>query len=74
VPARRNLKGQPTGHQGQGGGYEDCTTVLYDLASDYNQQKPFRDEKIEARLLGLMAGLMRRNEAPAEAFSRLGLQ
>lgn len=73
VPARRNAKGQPTGHQGQGGGYEDCTTVLYDLETDYEQQRPFRDAKIEARLLKLMDGLMRQNEAPPEAFSRLGL-
>ncbi len=73
VPARRNVKGQPTGHQGQGGGYEDTTTVLYDLQDDYAQQKPFRDDAIEARLLGLMAELMRKNDAPAEAFSRLGL-
>ena len=73
VPARRNVKGQPTGHQGQGGGYEDTTTVLYDLETDYAQQKPFRDAAIEARLLTLMADIMRRNEAPPEAFTRLGL-
>jgi hypothetical protein len=34
VPARRNAKGQPVGHTGQGSGYEDTTTVLFDLASD----------------------------------------
>ena len=71
--ARRNVKGQPVGHVGQGGGYEDTTTVLYDLENDPDQLRPFRDEKIEARLLGLMADLMRRNEAPPEAFLRLGL-
>ncbi|MDA1261014.1 MAG: sulfatase [Planctomycetota bacterium] len=74
VPARRNLKGQPVGHLGQGGGYEDTTTVLYDLEKDPEQQRPFRDEAIEARLLGLMDELMRQNEAPPEAFVRLGLQ
>ena len=73
VPARRNDKGQPTGHQGQGGGYEDTTTVLYDLHADYDQQRPFRDEAIEARLKTSMAEVMRRNDAPAEAFTRLGL-
>src|SRR3546814_4283373 len=52
VPARRNDRGQPTGHQGQGGGYEDTTTVLYDLDSDYTQQRPFRDPAIEQRLQG----------------------
>lgn len=73
VPARRNDKGQPTGHQGQGGGYEDTTTVLYDLHDDPEQQRPFRDPAIEERLLRLMAGIMQRNEAPVEAFERLGL-
>jgi arylsulfatase A-like enzyme len=74
VPARRNVKGQPTGHQGQGGGYEECTTVLYDLHADPGQEKPFRDEAVEGRLLKLMTGLLARNEAPVEAFTRLDLQ
>ena len=73
VPARRNAKGQPAGHQGQGNGYEDTTTVLFDLRDDPEQLKPFRDDAIEARLLDLMAQLMRANEAPPEAFIRLGL-
>ena len=73
VPARRNVKDQPVGHVGQGGGYEDTTTVLFDLHSDPEQQKPFRDEIIETRLLGLLGQLMQRNEAPEEAFLRLGL-
>jgi hypothetical protein len=73
VPARRNVKDQPVGHVGQGGGYEDTTTVLYDLKADPNQEKPFRDDAIEARLLAAMAKLMRRNDAPEEAFARLGL-
>ena len=74
MPARRNLSGQPVGHLGQGGGYEDTTTVVYDLFQDPTQQQPFRDEAIEARLLDLMAALMSRNEAPPEAFARLDLQ
>ena len=74
VPARRNLKGQPVGHLGQGGGYEDTTTVLYDMAKDPTQQRPFRDPEIEARLLRLMRDLMLKNEAPPEAFTRLGLE
>ena len=73
VPARRNDRGQPTGHQGQGGGYEDTTTVLYDLEADPAQDKPFRDPAIEARLQASMARVMARNDAPAEAFTRLGL-
>jgi hypothetical protein len=73
VPARRNSKGQPTGHQGQGGGYEDTTTVLYDLLTDPQQQQPFRDAVIEKRLLAQMAKLMQANEAPIEAYQRLDL-
>ena len=73
VPARRNLKGQPVGHLGQGGGYEDTTTVLYDLHADPEQQTPLQDPAVEQRLLGEIDSLMRRNEAPAEAFTRLGL-
>jgi arylsulfatase A-like enzyme len=74
VPARRNVKGQPVGHLGQGGGYEDTTTVLYDLETDPEQQRPFRDAAIEGQLLQQMAKLMRENEAPPEAFLRLGLE
>jgi len=73
VPARRNSKGQPTGHQGQGGGYEDTTTVLYDLHTDPQQQQPFRDAVIEKRLLAQMEKLMQDNEAPIEAYQRLDL-
>ncbi|MCD0501517.1 sulfatase [Bordetella petrii] len=73
VPARRNDRGQPTGHQGQGGGYEDTTTVLYDLDNDYAQQRPFRDPGIEQRLQALMMKIMRENDAPPEAYQRLGL-
>ena len=47
--------------------------MLFDLHTDPAQRQPFRDDAIEARLLGLMAGLMRANEAPPEAFTRLGL-
>ena len=73
VPARRNDSGQPTGHQGQGGGFEDTTTVLYDLETDYAQEQPFRDEAIERRLKQSMAQIMQLNDAPPEAFERLGL-
>ena len=73
VPARRNVAGQPVGHVGQGGGYEDTTTVLFDLKNDYEQLHPFRDADIETRLLKQMTRLMTENEAPPEAFLRLGL-
>ena len=47
--------------------------MLFDLLVDPEQLQPFRDEDIEKRLLDLMGGLMHANEAPPEAFTRLGL-
>jgi len=71
IPARRNAKGQPVGHLGQGGGYEDTQTVLYNLEEDPEQNHPFRDQKIESRMTLLLKKLMIKNEAPPEAFIRL---
>ena len=71
IPARRNAKGQPVGHLGQGGGYEDTQTVLYNLEEDPEQNHPFRDQKIESRMTLLLKELMIKNEAPPEAFVRL---
>ena len=73
VPGRRNADGQSVGHVGQGGGYEDTTTALYDLESDPGQLAPVANPTAEQRLLGLMRELMLKNEAPPEAFERLGL-
>lgn len=73
VPGRRNADGQSVGHIGQGGGYEDTTTVLYDLESDPRQLTPVTNPSAEQRLLSLMRELMLKNEAPPEAFARLGL-
>ena len=73
VPARRNAKGQPVGHTGQGSGYEDTTTVLFDLASDPAQLHPIRDAAVEQRLLAQIAAIMEKNDAPPEAFLRLDL-
>ena len=54
--------------------YEDTTTALYDLKNDPGQQTPIDDPATVRRLEGMMAALMRRNEAPPEAFTRIGLQ
>ena len=71
IPARRNNKGQPVGHLGQGGGYEDTQTVIYNLEKDPEQNHPFRDQEIEIRMTSLLKDLMIKNEAPPEAFARL---
>lgn len=44
---------------------------LYDLQRDPGQDKPIHDPAQEKRLIGLMASLMARNDAPPEAFHRL---
>lgn len=73
LPAKRNAAGQPCGHASQGG-YEDTTTVLYDLEADPNQEKPIDDPDVVARLEGFMTDILIRNQAPREAFTRIGLK
>ena len=51
----------------------ESDTRLYDVETDPGQERPLRDHPEEARLIDLMARLMRANEAPAEAFARLDL-
>jgi hypothetical protein len=48
--------------------------VLFDLEADPEQLHPVRDPALEARLERTMALLMAANEAPAEAFLRLGIE
>lgn len=58
---------------GQGARIADARTVLYDLQADPRQIAPVDDPEIEARLVAEMIGIMQRNEAPPEAYRRLGL-
>jgi arylsulfatase A-like enzyme len=51
----------------------ESDTRLYDLETDPGQQNPLRGSPEERRLLDLMTRLMRANDAPAEAFTRLDL-
>ncbi len=48
-------------------------TRLYDLRDDPGQLHPLADPAVEARMTALMVRLMRENNAPDEAFARLGL-
>jgi arylsulfatase A-like enzyme len=48
-------------------------TLLYDLASDPNQERPIVDDETELRMVGLLVELMRANDAPPSQFERLGL-
>jgi arylsulfatase A-like enzyme len=72
VPARRNQDGQPMGHTANWAFY-DCQTVLYDLQNDPDQSAPYRDPVEEKRLEDEMVKVMRANEAPPEAYTRLGI-
>ena len=51
----------------------ESDTRLYDLEADPGQEKPLQDGEIETRMIDLMRGLMTLNDAPPEAYSRLGL-
>jgi arylsulfatase A-like enzyme len=51
----------------------ESETRLYDLGSDPGQQSPLAEPDIEQTMISLMRDLMRANEAPPEAFSRIGL-
>ncbi|MHA1563724.1 MAG: sulfatase, partial [Alphaproteobacteria bacterium] len=70
MPARRASDGRVNVQ----GLYEDTTTVLYDIKTDPDQNTPIDDLTTIARLQKLMARLMHRNEAPQEAYRRIGLQ
>jgi hypothetical protein len=51
-----------------------AVTVLYDLENDPNQKTPIDEPATEARLIAEMIAIMQRNEAPPEAYARLGFE
>jgi hypothetical protein len=51
----------------------ESDTRLYDLQKDPGQEHAIRDQAQERRLIGLMTALMTSNDAPPEAFRRLGI-
>ena len=53
--------------------FQDSQTALFDLAEDPDQLTPIDDSEITQRFERLMHAAMTRNDAPAEAFARLGL-
>lgn len=69
IPARKAADGRVAGQ----GLIEDTTTVLYDLASDPGQNSPLDDPDIIAKMEQHLSRLLLRNEAPPEAWRRLGL-
>ncbi|MDP2118602.1 MAG: sulfatase [Hoeflea sp.] len=55
------------------GAFIENDTRLYDLAADPGQETPVKDADVEDRMCRLMAAMMRKLDAPAEAFERLSL-
>lgn len=64
----------PPERRGQGALIEDTETVLYDLQNDPEQNHPISDPEVEQRLITEMIAIMTRNEAPPEAYRRLGFE
>jgi len=48
-------------------------TVLFDLATDPEQEHPVIDDALELRMVGLLLDAMRANDAPPSQYERLGL-
>lgn len=48
-------------------------TLLYDLETDPEQNRPISDPDLELRMINLMLELMRANHAPPSQYERLGL-
>jgi hypothetical protein len=55
------------------GGSHKFGTILFDLDTDPQQQRPLVDETAEIRMMNLLLDLMRDNDAPHEQYDRLGL-
>lgn len=54
--------------------FQDTQTALYDTVNDPEQKHPITDRKTEARLVDQMLKMMQANDAPPEAYVRLGLE
>jgi hypothetical protein len=61
MPAAPPREGYEPGHE------------LYDLTSDPGQERPIRDDALEARFEELLRAQLRRVSAPEEHLARLGL-
>ena len=49
-------------------------TMLFRMDQDPAQLHPVNDPEQEARMLALMARLMRENDCPPEQFQRMGIE
>ncbi len=53
--------------------FHEFGNLLFDTETDPKQEHPISDPEVEKRLIGQLIRLMKENEAPAEQFTRLGL-
>jgi arylsulfatase A-like enzyme len=54
-------------------GFGDIGTVLFDLVDDPRQERPQRDEEVEARLRAGIAAVLAAHDAPGELLARYGV-
>ncbi|MFZ2653470.1 MAG: hypothetical protein WAX69_01015 [Victivallales bacterium] len=66
------IKSGAGGWPGTGGGIDK--TLLFDTDKDPTQKSPVQDQELEGRMIELLVGCMKENNAPAEQFERLGLE
>jgi len=69
IPALKDAKRSP-----RQGSFVQTQTCLYDLQSDPEQNRPFRNNKIEAHLMESMRAEMALHEAPEEVYLRFALR
>ena len=69
IPAVKDAKRSP-----RQGGFAQTETCLYDLHTDPEQRRPFRDKKIESILMESMKAEMALHEAPEEVYLRFDLR
>jgi arylsulfatase A-like enzyme len=72
----KNCKTLKTNACGQGGwaGAHGFGTLLYDIEADYEQKESLKDPAMEKIMIGHLLREMKKNDAPAEQFERLGLK
>ena len=58
----------------QGMKFEDTDSRLFDLKNDPNQLKPIKNQKIENDFKNEIVKLMKKVDAPLEAYKRFGLE
>ena len=48
--------------------------LLFDIRSDPHQNRPLKDEALEAEMIGKLCAALREYQAPPEQWKRLGIE